>query len=68
MIGNADGSPLDSNRATNIDLFATTNLTLGLSGWIKLTNPIVLTNGQIRLDDPESAATPQRFFRVEEQP
>ena len=67
-IGNADGSPLDTNRVANIDVFATADLTLGLSGWLKLTNPVVLANGQLRLDDPQSAATPQRFFRVEERP
>jgi len=68
LIGNPDGSPLDTNRIANIDIFASADLTLGLSGWLKLTNPVVLTNGQLRLDDPQSAGTPQRFFRVEERP
>jgi len=65
-VGTEDGSPLDTNRAARIDIFAATDLTLGLGGWIKLAYPQVLTNGQLRLDDPDSATTPQRFFRVEE--
>ncbi|HXT39086.1 MAG TPA: PQQ-binding-like beta-propeller repeat protein [Candidatus Angelobacter sp.] len=68
FVSNDDGSPLDANRVTNIDIFASANLTLGLNGWLKLTNPVLLMNGQLRLDDPQSATTPQRFFRVEERP
>jgi hypothetical protein len=68
LIGNADGLPLDTNRAANIDVFASTDLTLGLNGWIKLNNSLTLTNGHLSLDDSESSATAQRFFRVEEHP
>ena len=68
FIGNEDGSPLDTNRVANIDILASTDLTLGLSGWIKLTNPIVVTNGQLQLDEPQSSNTTRRFFRVEERP
>jgi len=68
LIGNADGSPLDTNRAATIDVFASTDLTLGLSGWIKLNGSLTLTNGHLSLDDPQSPATAQRFFRVEERP
>ena len=68
FIGNEDGSPLDTNRVANIDILASTDLTLRLSGWIKLTNPILVTNGQLRLDDPQSSNTTRRFFRVEERP
>ncbi len=68
LIGNADGSPLDTNRTASINVFASTDLTLGLSGWIKLNNSLTLSNGRLSLDDPQSAATAQRFFRVEERP
>ena len=68
LIGNADGSPLDTNRAANIEVFASTDLTLGLSGWIKLNRSLTLTNGRLSLDDTQSPATAQRFFRVEERP
>jgi hypothetical protein len=68
LIGNEDGLPLASNRVANIDIFASTNLTVGLTDWIKLTNSTTLTNGQLRLDDPQSTSRPQRYFRVEERP
>jgi outer membrane protein assembly factor BamB len=68
LIGNEDGSPIDSNRVANIELFATMNVAAGAAEWIRLTNSIVLTNGQLRLDDPGSRTQPQRFFRVEERP
>lgn len=68
LIGNEDGSPLASNRVAKIDILASTNLTLGLAGWLKLTNSTALTNGQLRLDDPQSTNRPRRFFRVEERP
>jgi len=67
-IRNQDGSPLGSNRVAKIDVFATSDLTLGLSGWIKLANPMVLTNDELRLEDPESRTRSQRFFRTEERP
>jgi outer membrane protein assembly factor BamB len=68
LIGSADGSPLGTNRAANIDVFASTDLTLGLSGWIKLNSPLTPTNGHLLLEDPQSATTAQRLFRVEERP
>jgi len=68
LIGNADGSPLDTNRVPNIDLFATMDLTLGTGGWIRVTNPVVLTNNQLLLESPLSLSAPQLFFRAEERP
>jgi hypothetical protein len=66
VVGAEDGTPIDPNRAANIDVFATTDLTLGLSDWVKIADPITLTNGRLYLDDPQSSTTAQRFFRVEE--
>jgi outer membrane protein assembly factor BamB len=68
LIGNADGTFLDANRAASIDVFASTDLTLGLSGWIRLNSSLTLTNGHLSLDDLQTPATAQRFFRVEERP
>lgn len=68
FIGTQDNSPLDTNRAANIDVLASTNLTLDLSGWVKLTNPAVLTNGLLLLDDSQNVVAPQRFFRAQEHP
>jgi len=67
-IGNEDGSPMDQPGAIRIDIFASTNLTLGPGGWIQLTNSLSLSNGQLYLDDPQSPMAAQQFFRVEERP
>jgi outer membrane protein assembly factor BamB len=67
-IGNEDGSPLDANRVPKIDIWSTFDLSLGSGGWLKWTNVPILSNGQLRLDDAESATRLQRFFRVEERP
>jgi outer membrane protein assembly factor BamB len=67
LVGNPDGSPLDTNRLPNIDLFATTNL-LDSSGWSKLTNSIVFTNGHLLLERSLDLALPQLFFRAQERP
>jgi outer membrane protein assembly factor BamB len=67
-IGSEDGSPLDANRVPKIDVWATSDLSLGLGGWLKLNLSPVLSNGRLLLDDPESSTRQQRFFRVEERP
>ena len=67
-IGSEDGSPLDASRVPKIDVWATSDLSLGPAGWLKLNLSPVLNNGRLLLDDPESPTRPQRFFRVEERP
>ena len=68
FIGTADDSPLDSNRAANIDVFGSSDLALGPSGWFKVTNPVVLTNDRLFLDEPQSQSLRQRFFQAQERP
>jgi outer membrane protein assembly factor BamB len=68
LIGNPDGSPLDTNRAPNIDLLATTDLGLGLSGWVKLTNSFVVTNNQLLVTNTLNQKTPRIYFRAQEKP
>jgi hypothetical protein len=68
LVGTQDNSPLDTNRAANIDVLATTNISLGLAGWLKLTNPLILTNGQLFLEEPLSLTSPQRLYRTQEHP
>jgi hypothetical protein len=68
LVGNQDGSPLDTNGLAKIDLFTSTNLALGSNGWIKFSNPLVLTNSQLLLESPLSLATPQLFFRAQQRP
>jgi len=66
-IGNEDGSPLDPGRVPGISLLAVTDLVVGTMDWTPFTNEAVLTNGVLRVDDPEGVSRPQRFFRVVEQ-
>jgi outer membrane protein assembly factor BamB len=68
FVGNPDGSPLDTNRVPNIDLLTTTNLGLGQNGWVKLTNPFVLTNDQLLFKATPNSNTPQVYFRAQEKP
>jgi len=64
---NQDDSALDTNLAAKINLLTTSDLGLGFNGWTLLTNPLLLTNGQLLLDLAQST-NPSRFFRAEVQP
>lgn len=68
FIANVDASPLDPARAMNIDVFATTNLSLGLPAWVKLPQATVFTNGQLLLDEPPTSTVDQKFFKAQERP
>jgi outer membrane protein assembly factor BamB len=68
QIGNADGSPLAASRVANISVLAATNLVAETNGWTRFTNPTVLNNGVLQVDDPGSTSRPRQFFRVVEQP
>jgi hypothetical protein len=68
QIGNMNARPVDPERLPGIDVYATTNLPLNMSNWVRLTNNLVLTNGVLLLADPESALFRQRFYRVLERP
>ena len=67
-VGNWNGQWLDSERASRIDVYSTTNLSLPMSNWVRLTNSLVLTNGVLLLADPEAALLQQRFYRTLESP
>jgi outer membrane protein assembly factor BamB len=66
LIAAEDNSPLDTNRAANINVLATSNPGLGSTGWLKVTNPLILTNGQLLLQDSMSRSTQQRLYRATE--
>jgi outer membrane protein assembly factor BamB len=66
LIGTADNSPLDSSRATNISVLASSSLTTTLSNWLTLTNQLFLTNGQLLLEDIQTGTAGQKFFRAKE--
>ena len=59
------GTPLDSDRLTNIEVRATTNLADIVTSWSKLTNALVLSNGVVRVTNVDAAPV-RRFFFVNE--
>ena len=61
-----DGSPVDADRLTGLELRAATNLTLAPPQWTRLTNSPVLTNGAVRFDDIETGSQSREFFQVAE--
>jgi len=62
----ANGSPIDSNRFAGIEFRASTNPTLPLTQWTKLTNGLVLTNGAVRATNVDGTGFTKRFFIVSE--
>ena len=61
---NADGSGIDSQRVSNIELRATTNLGLNFTNWLTLTNAPVLSNGVLYWNDFSSTNSSQRFYKT----
>jgi outer membrane protein assembly factor BamB len=68
LIGTQDNSPLDTNRVAKVDVLANSDSGLSPASWLKLTNPLVLTNGQLLMEDPLSRTTQQRLYRATEHP
>lgn len=62
----ANGAPVASSRLTNIEVRATADLGLAFTQWNRLTNPLVLTGGVIRLQNVGTGTESQRFFNVGE--
>ena len=61
----ADGSRLDSNRLAGVEVRTATNLAQPLNEWVRLTNALVLTNGEVRVDNVP-LNPPRRYFIVRE--
>jgi outer membrane protein assembly factor BamB len=69
VIGTADGTPLDSNRLSRIEVRASDLPALSPSNWPKLTNPLVLTtNGLARLTNTIPDGQPRQVFITVEPP
>ena len=49
VVSTADGTPIDSNRLSNVEVRATNSLGASPSLWPKLTNPLVLTTNGLAL-------------------
>jgi hypothetical protein len=60
-----NGAPVSSNRLASIEVRASTNLSLAVSQWNRLTNSLVLTGGVVRLTNAGSGL-PRQFFIVNE--
>jgi outer membrane protein assembly factor BamB len=63
-----DGSPLDADRAASIEVQTAPDLSANTNPWTRLTNGIVLTNGQLHFLDPDGLDQPRRFFRARDNP
>jgi uncharacterized repeat protein (TIGR01451 family) len=63
----ADGVPIAPHRLPQIRIYSTTNVTQPIGSWTLLANPLVLTNGQVRVENV-SATNAGRFFRAMEIP
>jgi outer membrane protein assembly factor BamB len=65
-IRSTTGAPVVSNQFTNIEVRVTTNLSLAVTQWTKLTNPVVFTGGVARITAGGVATNTPRYFIVNE--
>ena len=63
-VRNADGSAVSLLRATNVDVYVSSNVTAAAANWMRLTNAPVITNGAAIFGEPANAAA--KFYRVQE--
>jgi hypothetical protein len=68
ILVNSDGTPVATNRAARVSVYASTNLALPLANWTPLTNAVVPSAGQLRIDGLTVASGPGLFFRAAEAP
>lgn len=68
LLVNADGSAVATNRAVRVHIYSTTNLALPFFNWSLLANPVVPSNGQLRVDGLALTNSPSQFFRAAEVP
>jgi len=67
QLGSANGTGLLPERARTIGILTTTDLSVPVGHWARLTNPL-LTNGVLILEGWERAPGAQRFFLAVEPP
>ena len=69
VVSTVNGTPIDSNRLTSIEVRATNALGIPLSLWPKLTNSLVLaTNGVARMTNTIKAGQSRQVFITVEPP
>jgi hypothetical protein len=65
-VSSSDGYPLTSTRLAAIEIRSTANLLTPLTGWLSLTNSLMLTNGVIEVELESSGF--KRYFIATEEP
>jgi uncharacterized repeat protein (TIGR03803 family) len=63
LITNVDGTPITVSQQSRVQVYATTNLAMAITNWTVLTNPTVLTNGVLGIQDQDNLKYPGRFYR-----
>ena len=58
-----DGGYLLTNDLPSLEVWGSTNLA-NPAAWLRLTNGITVTNGEVLVDDADSPGLPRRFYRV----
>lgn len=61
--GDSDGGALMTNDLPGFEVWGTTNL-YNTNAWVRITNGVSVTNGQVQVDDADSPGLPRRFYRV----
>ncbi len=61
--GDSDGGALTTNDLPGFEVWGTTNL-YNTNAWVRVTNGVSVTNGQVQVDDVDSPGLPRRFYRV----
>lgn len=69
LLGNADDTPINSNRVSRLSVYGATNFSLPLTNWNKLAaSTLRATNNLLIFYDGFSTNTAKRFYRASETP
>ncbi len=63
-----NGAPVNEGRLAGLAVQATTNLSLAVTQWTRLTNALRLTNGAVQIENVDAPGDAQRYFIVSEPP
>jgi alpha-tubulin suppressor-like RCC1 family protein len=66
FLSNDDGAAPTPEQTLRVQVFASTNLSAA-GDWIRLTNPITISSGNMRIEDSQTNL-PRRFYRARENP
>lgn len=67
-IAPTDGVAIDAGRLGAIEVLTSTNLSTDPASWSRLSASLFLTNGVVRWEDTTLGHSPERYFRVQENP